>query len=302
MKVLIIEDSAQIRTEVRRILADAKVPIECVEAENGVEALKVLAQGPVDVILCDVQMPQMDGFQFLRMFRARAEHALIPVIMLTGRDNADEKIFGLEVGASDYVTKPFAPGELVARVKVQLKLKSLQDELKSANEQLKILSLTDHLTGLFNRRHFSELLASELKRSERYKHPLSLAMLDIDHFKQVNDKHGHTAGDLVLSDFAAHLKQSFRTTDSVARYGGEEFVVLLPHTSGADAFKAMEKIRASLANMSLGLLPKGGASFSSGIATFPSAAVDGPDTLISAADQALYRAKAEGRNRVILAA
>ncbi|MCC6807407.1 MAG: diguanylate cyclase [Deltaproteobacteria bacterium] len=301
MKILIVEDSAPIRAEIKRTIGEASLGAECVEAENGVEALKALMQTPVDLVLCDVQMPQMDGFQFLRVFRARADNALVPVIMLTGRDAADEKIFGLEVGASDYVTKPFVAAELIARVKVQLKLKTLQDDLKRANEQLKVLSITDHLTSLFNRRHFSEVLQGEFKRSQRYKHALSLAMLDLDHFKQVNDKHGHTAGDLVLTDFANLLRTSFRNTDSIARYGGEEFVVLLPHTSASDAVKAVEKVRAQLQTIGLGLLPKGSASFSAGVAMYPSDVVNSTDTLVSAADAALYKAKSAGRNRVVSA-
>jgi diguanylate cyclase (GGDEF)-like protein len=301
MKILIVEDSAQIRAEIRRTLADAALSIECVEADNGVEALKQLMPTSVDLVLCDVQMPHMDGFQFLRVFRARADNASTPVIMLTGRDNADEKIFGLEVGASDYVTKPFVAGELIARVKVQLKLKQLQDDLKHANEQLKVLSITDHLTSLFNRRHFAEVLANEFKRSQRYKHPLSLAMIDLDHFKQVNDKHGHTTGDLVLTDFGNLLKMSFRTTDSLARYGGEEFVLLLPHTTSPDGAKAIEKVRAQLASISLGLLTKGAMTFSAGIATYPSDLANSPETLVTAADQALYKAKSAGRNRVQVA-
>lgn len=301
MKVLIVDDGAQIRADIRRTLGDAGLQLECIEAENGVEALKQLMQGSVDIVLCDVQMPHMDGFQFLRVFRARADNASVPVIMLTGRDNPDEKIFGLEVGASDYVTKPFIPGELVARVKVQLKIKTLQDDLKRANDQLRVLSITDHLTSLFNRRHFAEVLAAEFKRSQRYKHPLSLAMIDLDHFKQVNDQHGHTAGDMVLTDFSNLLRMSFRTTDAIARYGGEEFVVLLPHTATADALKAVDKVRTHLQSMGLGLLPKGQTTFSAGLATYPSDNANSPDTLVTAADQALYRAKSAGRNRIVTA-
>jgi two-component system, cell cycle response regulator len=299
MRVLIVDDSAEIRAEVRRLLGEHGIEAQCLEAENGAVALRLAMQG-IDLILCDVQMPEMDGFQFLRLFRARPETASTPVIMLTGRDVAEEKIFGLEAGASDYVTKPFIPGELLARVKVQLKIKALQDDLRQANDRLREVSITDYLTGVYNRRHFSELLAAEFKRAQRYKASLSLAILDIDHFKQVNDTNGHVAGDLVLSDFAHLLRHSFRATDVIARYGGEEFVVLLPHTSVEAAKIAVEKVRTQLKIHAIGALDRGALSFSAGVASYPSDSVDRPDVLVATADQALYQAKEAGRDRVVI--
>jgi len=298
MRVLIVDDSKEIRAEVRRILHEAAIDIQAMEAENGAVALKVAMQG-VDVVLCDIEMPEMDGFQFLRLFRARAENMNVPVILLTGRDVLQEKIFGLESGASDYVTKPFVPGELLARVKVQLKLKALQDDLRQANDRLREMSITDYLTGVFNRRHFSELLSAEFRRSVRYKVPVSLAILDVDHFKDINDNFGHVAGDLVLSELAHLLRHSFRTTDSIARYGGEEFVVLLPHTQVDAAKLAVEKVLAALRALAIGALPKGALTFSADVACYPSDAVDSPETLITVADAALYKAKGAGRNRVL---
>lgn len=298
--LLIVEDSPQIRAEIRRVLEAAVPGIEVFEAETGIDALKTLTQKQCDVVLCDVQMPQMDGFQFLRVFRARPENMGVPVIMLTSRDNADEKIFGLEAGATDYVTKPFVAGELVARVKGQLKLKALQDELKEKNDQLQELSATDFLTKAFNRRYFATVLDTEFKRAQRYKVHLSLAILDIDHFKLVNDKYGHTTGDAVLADFAAILKGSFRSSDVLARYGGEEFVLLMPHTGVPAACTAVEKVRLALQSAQLGSLEKGAITFSGGVAMYPSETVDSTDTLVKRADQALYRAKESGRNKIII--
>jgi two-component system cell cycle response regulator len=299
MRVLIVEDSREIRAEVRRILNDAAIEVQVLEAENGAVALKTAMQG-VDLVLCDIEMPEMDGFQFLRLFRARPENASVPVILLTGRDVSQEKIFAFESGASDYVTKPFIPGELLARVKVQLNLKALQDDLRQANERLKEMSVTDYLTGVFNRRHFTEVLATEFRRSVRYKVPVSLAIIDLDHFKNINDRFGHVSGDLVLSEFAHLLRHSFRVTDSIARYGGEEFVVLLPHTAVDAAKLAVEKVLSALAAIAVGALQKGALTFSAGCASYPSDAVDSPETLITTADAALYKAKEAGRNRVFL--
>ncbi len=300
MRVLIVDDSQEIRAEVRRLLAAAHIDVEWLEADTGGAALKIAMTG-VDLILCDVLMPEMDGFQFLRLFRAQAESASVPVIMLTGRDVVEDRIFGLEAGASDYVTKPFIPGELAARVRIQLNIKALQDDLRQANERLKELAITDYLTGVFNRRHFTDLLNSEFRRSQRYKTAMSLALIDLDHFKQINDQYGHAAGDQVLTEFAALLLKSFRATDTVARFGGEEFVALLPHTQIPHAQTAIEKVLRQLQDTSIGGLALGALTFSAGVCSYPSDSCDSPKSLLAAADQALYRAKAEGRNRVICA-
>ncbi len=297
-RVLIVDDSEAVRSEIKTHLQS--LDIEIVEAQNGVEALKVFTSEPADVVLCDVQMPVMDGFQFLRMLRSNQNYESTAVIMLTGRDDPQEKVFGLENGATDYVTKPFVAGELAARVKVQLKLKSLQDDLRKMGEKFRELSITDHLTGLHNRRHFSELGELEVRRSHRYKLKCSALMLDIDHFKRVNDTHGHHVGDMVLVDFAQTIRSAFRVTDFVARFGGEEFVLLLPQTAIQEAKVAGEKLRKTLKRTALGGLSAGEVTCSIGIAEYPTDKIDGLTALLARADQALYRAKASGRDRVVL--
>src|SRR5262249_30844758 len=155
----------------------------------------------------------------------------IPVIMLTSEEDVSKKIKGLEQGASDYVTKPFDEGELIARVKVHLKIKYLQDELRQKNVLLKELSGTDELTQMNNRRRFMEHFSNEFARARRYKHSLSFVMLDVDYFKQINDRYGHLIGDRVLIEVAAVMKKTMRAADIIGRYGGEEFTLLLPETN-----------------------------------------------------------------------
>jgi diguanylate cyclase (GGDEF)-like protein len=299
-RLLIVDDSDAIRAEIKSVLVESPDDIEFAEAANGVEALKTLTTSAIDLVLCDVQMPVMDGFQFLRLMRARPEQASTPIIMLTGHDDPAEKVFGLENGATDYVTKPFMPGELAARVHVQLKLKSLQDDLRNMSDRFRDLSNTDFLTNLFNRRYFMEVAGLELKRCQRYKLTVSLLMVDLDHFKRINDTLGHHAGDQVLIELGQVMRSVFRTTDVVARYGGEEFVLMLPQTTVQEAKQPAEKLRALLKQTAIGPVGVGELSCSIGAAQFPAQKVDSLESLIERADQALYRAKTSGRDRVVL--
>ena len=244
--VLIIDDSVTVREQIIKTLESYSLFNHYYEAEDGLEGFKKLLSSPVDVILCDLEMPRIDGFKFLSMLKARPELQNIPVIILTGLNDRERKIKGLELGANDYITKPFDNEEMVARVKVHLKLKKLQDELKRSNELLLELSNTDHLTGLFNRRYMMEALDKEVQRSIRKGNPLSLIMLDIDHFKRVNDEFGHLQGDAVLQMVALHLQKELRSYDCAARYGGEEFVAILPDSSLDEAVLAADRIRIAI--------------------------------------------------------
>lgn len=299
--VLIVDDSAGLRDELRRLLGRLDVVATIQEAANGLEGYKKVLKAAPDLVLCDLVMPSVDGLKFVTLLRSRAELRDLPVILLTGKTDVETKIRGLELGASDYVTKPFEPGELLARIKVQLKIKALQDELRRSNERLRELSSTDPLTHLFNRRYFMNVLVRECERTGRYDEPLSFVLFDIDHFKGFNDTHGHQAGDDALVEVAKLLAAEVRTQDIPGRYGGEEFCAILPHTALAGALEFADRFRQRVAAREF--VVKGQPfhlTISVGISTCPGRAAAGADDLIRLADEALYRAKTAGRNRVMV--
>lgn len=297
--VLVIDDSTAIREQVVRTLREVNLFDHYHEAKDGLEGFKTLIESKSDLVICDVDMPRMDGFKFLQLVESRPELLGVPIIMLTGMMDFNSKIKGLEQGACDYLTKPFDAGELVARVKVQLKIKSLQDELKRANELLKKLTNIDHLTNLFNRRYLAEILEAEFFRARRNKENLSLIIVDIDYFKKVNDTYGHQNGDIVLAAVAALSQGELRAYDSAARYGGEEFVLVIPGTSLSGAVLVAERLRQAVLEFSFPApMEDLTVTVSLGVATYPSPQVDSVDSLFRQADEALYRAKQNGRNRV----
>lgn len=301
--ILIIDDSDSVRKKIREILEKADLVEFCFEAKSGLDGVKMLIDKKVDLVVCDVVMPVFDGFKFLMSKASKPEFGEIPVIMLTSLEDVSQKIKGLEQGASDYVTKPFDEGELLARVKVHLKIKYLQDELKEKNARLKELSGTDELTQMNNRRRFMEHFVNEFARARRYKHPLSFVIFDLDFFKQINDRYGHLVGDRVLIHAAAVMKQAMRAADIIGRYGGEEFTLLLPETAIQGAIPLAERIRQEIAAAAFRGL-KGEhlqLTVSGGIAGYPDHPADTVDELIRKADEALYRAKGNGRNRIEIA-
>ncbi|MBK5274535.1 MAG: diguanylate cyclase [Desulfuromonadales bacterium] len=297
--ILIIDDSDAVREKIIKTLELFNLFTHYYEAEDGLVGFKKLLTSPVEIILCDLEMPRFDGFKFLSMMKSRPELQDIPVIMLTGREDRDLKIKALEQGASDYITKPFDAEELVARVKVHLKIKALQDDLKRTNELLLELSNTDHLTGLFNRRYLMEVLDKEVQRSKRKGGSLALIVMDIDHFKQVNDQYGHLQGDIVLQKVALQLQKGLRNYDIAARYGGEEFIAILPDATLEEAAFVANRVRTSvLATRFNGELSHLALTVSLGVAIFSKEGCSTVDAFIKRADDALYRAKANGRNRV----
>ncbi len=300
--LLVIDDSPTLRQQVISILKEVRLFDLFLEADNGLDGFKVLLNNPVDVVLCDLEMPGMDGLKFLSLRNAREDLRDVPVIMLTGREEREQKIKGLEHGASDYVIKPFDPGELIARVKVQLKIKRLQDDLKAQNRRFEELSNTDPLTQLANRRFLMNVFEKEFHRSVRHKHPLSLIMADIDHFKKINDTYGHQQGDLVLKAVADTMRNLLREYDVAARFGGEEFALVLPETALLQATHVAERIRERIAAMRFeGSLAPLRMTISLGVASSPGKGIKGVNDLIRVADDALYTAKREGRNRVVVA-
>ena len=302
-RILIVDDNAMIRNEIKAVLMKDGGFSHFMEAADGLTAFKMIMETPPDLVLCDLVMPGFDGLKFLGLKASRKELAQIPVIMLTAEDDLDRKAEILERGASDYVTKPFHEKELLARVRIHTKLKLLQDTLREMNVQLEALSVTDMLTGLANRRRLMTRLEEEVQRARRYKTPLSVVMIDIDHFKLVNDTHGHAMGDEVLRNIGAMLKSSLRATDLAARYGGEELTLVLPHTDIPAALLVAENLREKFAAMdhvldgvtlrktvSMGVTARDGQN-----------EVPDAEDLLKHADEALYRAKQGGRNRVEVA-
>jgi len=296
--ILVIDDSESVRKEIIQTLQAHSVATFFHEAADGIEGLKVLLEIKMDLVLCDVEMPRLDGFRFLSMVRARDELRSIPFVMLTAKEDQESKIRGFELGVADYITKPFGPGELVARVKVHLQIKKLQDELMKANELLLEISYTDHLTGLYNRRYLMEVLDREFSRAQRTGSILSLLILDIDQFKGINDRFGHQEGDAVLARTASIFRNELRGYDTAVRFGGDEYVAVLPDTSLNDAIAVAERIRKAVHETTFaGKLKGERISVSLGIAAYPGKNVETIEDLVREADGALYRAKAGGRNR-----
>lgn len=315
-KILVADDDQLIRGQVRSALA--QVDYDFVECQDGTQVLSAIRQHVPDLLLLDVEMPGLGGVEVCRIVKANQGtngFGFIPVILMTARRTG--KVEGLELGADDYLIKPFDMLELSARVKSMLRLKALQDalveknreldrankELEEKRQELLTLSRTDGLTGLVNRRHFEERLAQEFARSERYRTPLSCFLLDIDHFKKVNDSWGHPFGDVVLREVAGVARRALRDVDVLARYGGEELVALLPETSPEEAWRAAERVRLGVEAMRLTAQTDDGprsvrCTASIGVSTFPGEGIDGPEQLVNAADECLYMAKEQGRNQV----
>ena len=244
----------------------------------------------------------MDGLQLCRLIRQDKWPGYVFIILLTAKDSKDDMITGLEAGADDYLTKPFNHAELIARLNTGKRILELERSLTNANEEIRILSITDPLTGCYNRGYLTKRLPQEIKRARRYNRPLSVVLSDLDHFKGVNDTYGHQAGDLVLKEFVQCIRGSIRhDVDWVARYGGEEFLIVFPETDIECARQPTERIRKRFSKRVLEMEGKNiviTASF--GITGFDPNTPDQeitPDTMIRKADKYLYRAKREGRNR-----
>ncbi|MGH7503483.1 MAG: diguanylate cyclase [Longimicrobiales bacterium] len=274
---------------------------EVEQAGTGEIALAAIHSIPPDLVLLDVMLPDIDGFEISRRVKGDSELPFIPIILVTARDSTEDKIMGFDAGADDYLTKPIVFSELEARVRSMLRIKRLQDELEAKNRELERLSISDGLTGLYNHRHIHGLLREEFERSSRTSEALSVAMLDLDHFKSVNDTYGHQAGDSVLQQLADILRVTARDVDRLGRYGGEEFLAILPATSADGAEVFVERVRAAVERhpFHIGRDEPLGMTISGGVATYPHEAVWSTEMLIRRADEALYAAKARGRNRVL---
>jgi two-component system, cell cycle response regulator len=295
--IAIVDDDAAIRRLVRLFLKRAGY--DTIECTTGEEARATLTSASWDLVILDRKLPDMDGVVLARELRTDPKFRAQYIIMLTGEAEQEDKIQGLELGADDYITKPFQYPELLARIRAGKRIVDLQKELLETNRRLELLSITDGLTKLHNHRYFQDELARAFEESQRYQRPLSLAMIDIDFFKKFNDTYGHAVGDDVLKRAAELYRSSVRSTDLVARYGGEEFAVMMPETALDDGIAFAEKIRQMIE--STPLQTQQGAlnvTVSLGVASVPHSRIRSAKELIVAADKALYRAKRNGRNQV----
>ena len=314
IKILVADDEEIIRSLLTQHLTDEGFSV--VAVPSGEEALEIFRIDPDHLVVTDIRMGGMTGVQLLEEVKKVDPDAI--VIMITSHASLDNAVATLRAGAYDYIFKPFEDLDLITEVvnrgmdKITLlrENRALMENLEQSNlrmeqhnETLRELAIRDGLTGLFNHRHFKDVLETELTRADRYGRPLCMLMLDVDNFKDYNDTHGHPAGDEVLKIMAFLVNARLRDVDCSARYGGEEFAVLLPETDKKNGTLVAEEIRNQVENHSFeggDSQPLGKVTISIGVAEFPADCTDA-STLLKEADEALYRAKSEGRNRVVCA-
>jgi diguanylate cyclase (GGDEF)-like protein len=290
-RVLIIDDTRNIHALIKARLAGEPVELHSAFVAN--DGLNLAGTLLPDLVLLDIDMPEIDGFEICRRLKAQPSTMNIPVVFLTGAGSTDAKIRGLELGAVDYVTKPFEPAELRARVRAALRTKYLLDLLNKK-------AMIDGLTGLWNRTYFDQTLAAQTSLAKRSGQPSSVVICDLDHFKVINDRCGHLTGDEALRCVAACMQATCRIEDVVCRLSGEEFGILCPNTPAERAMIMSERLRKNIEKLPLshrGMPVPITASF--GIADM--SAPIGPNDIVAAAIAALRRAKSNGRNRTELA-
>ena len=289
-RVLIIDDDPMIARLVGSLLAEDA--IELISVCGGEAGLLAAEQHQPDLILLDVEMPGLDGFEICRRLKCNPATVALPIVFLTGAASIDKKICGWDLGAVDYVLKPFEPAELRARVRSSLRTKALVDMLSRK-------AMLDGLTGLYNRAYFDQRLAQNISLLARAGHPFGCMLIDIDHFKSINDRFGHPFGDRVLRSVGAALTAQCRTEDVVCRYGGEEFVVLTHGTIRNGATKLANRLRAAVEQIAFSHEARRvQVTCSIGVSD---TTVSPPGEVVAAADACLYQAKHAGRNRVVVA-
>lgn len=306
-RILVVEDDPEINALMALTLRVEDYDVET--ARDGATAVRMVNESAPDLILLDIMMPRMSGYDVARALQDKQSTSHIPIIFVTAKGEMEDRVVGLDM-AVDYICKPFATPELLARVRAALRMRKLQDELRVSNEQLSRLATTDPLTSLHNRRRFDEQLEDELRRARRFGHALAVVLFDLDHFKAINDTYGHAQGDVVLQCFAEILRESSRRIDTIARLGGEEFGAILPATDAEGAIQFADKVRTHLAETPIARRGRETDDDSPiRVTTSAGVAVAGKLAegelvphlaahLIELADRKLYAAKEAGRNRV----
>jgi len=287
-KILIIDDS---QTNIILLKAHLNsMGLIAFAANNAIDGISIAIEQRPDVILLDVMMPEIDGFETCRRLKADMRTASIPIIFVSAKDQSEDKISGLKLGAIDYITKPFNKGELQARIGIVLQMIELQ-------ERLVMLANTDELTKLANRRHFFEILERELLQAKIRGGSVAVMMFDVDHFKNINDTYGHIAGDTILQQIGRILTENIYPMDMAARYGGEEFVVLMPGMPSAVAMQRAQKLLSQIDNSDWSIIGKPiSVTCSAGVAVFEGTDSISASELMQRADEAMYAAKNRGRN------
>ena len=295
--ILVADDSMVVRAVLRRQLeADGHTVIEAVDGEEAITACREYCP---DVVLLDVEMPVLDGHATLERLKADPDLKDIPVVFLTGRVDTADVVTGLRLGAHDYLRKPFEANELMARVSAALRTKELQDELRRRNAELDRVSRIDMLTNIYNRRHLDEHLRRAISGARRHGRTVGVLLVDIDHFKDVNDQYGHLAGDAVLKEVAARLQGAMRTEDALGRWGGEEFIAVLTDTPGESIGVLAERMRQVIAVKPFVL--DDGTKIRVTVSIGHTAGTEDAEVLVHRSDDALYVAKEAGRNQVAAA-
>jgi two-component system, cell cycle response regulator len=290
LSVLIIEDHPDQRDLLAIVLQ--REGYKVVTAANGLEALERLEQDEVHIALSDIMMPKMDGFELINKIRSNSALRHIYIILITARIQEGDRVRGLDLGADDYITKPFSFSELLARVRVGSRVVQYQQHLEYQSQ-------IDSLTGLFNRRAFEKKIGEEFERSKRYGHPLSVVILDIDNFKKINDTYGHHGGDAALVRISEILRERSRRSDFPSRFGGEEFVLVLPETDQDSAIQVARKFHEEIRSCSFGTVDKPFVlTVSMGLTSSTKKEYSDWREMVADADCALYQAKNTGKDRI----
>jgi two-component system, cell cycle response regulator len=296
--VLMVDPAVTGAADLRALLEREGVKVAvCSEVA---EAVRFAAGPGTSAVIAPLGSEGIDALGLIDALKAGGERPWVPLLGLDQKGDPALRLSALQLGADDVVSRECGPDELLARVRRLLALKEHIDALVRRSENLHQLSITDGLTGAFNHRFFHERLKEEFRRAQRYDDPLALLVLDVDHFKAVNDAHGHPVGDEVLREVAEAIRKAVRDTDLLARCGGEEFAVLLPRTPLAGALTVAERVWRAVGALRVGPQAQERITASVGVSGFPSRSVLTSEQLVGTADEALYRAKREGRNKICL--
>ena len=293
--VLVVDDEEGIRDTIQEAVRHAGY--SCWTAANGEDALKLLENEHIDLLIADIRMPGLDGFELTKIVKDKYD---TDVILITGYGKDFQYEEAIERGASEFILKPIRLQELIVRLRRVLRERALITERRRMEEQLRQLTITDSLTGLYNMRHFYSQLELEIERALRYEQPLSLLLLDVDRFKHYNDSYGHLEGDQVLIRLGEVIEECLRTTDTAYRYGGDEFIVVLPQTKGSQALKVAERIRECFPSAYADRVPNGNMDTTLSVGVVEYRPGEELETFVKRADVAMYKAKNDGGNQSLL--